>query len=218
MTGLEHITKDSTSFNFVVSVLPFTVNGINDATVLFRLKNHYSHGEEHLIRGNHLNVPTPEKYKYDLVNWRNVYFSTFYCFELANVEHRSLMKGKVDLLIGVEWNKDTNYFSNIVESTSRDLHCYIAQVNTSQYGDTRLTQPTDSARRDLLKLKGGINDAILVSQIDIPKLREFQRQKYTLTKGRSEFKPLPPDFKVKFVLRRIRNENVLPKRKDPLSF
>lgn len=60
-----------------------------DATVIFRLKNHYAHSEEHLITGNHLEIPKPKPYRYDLINWRNIYFSVFYCFELANVEHRS---------------------------------------------------------------------------------------------------------------------------------
>jgi len=86
---------------------------------------------------------------------------------LANVWHRSLFKSKLDLLVGVEWNKDTNYFSNIVESCSRDLHCYIAQVNTSQFGDSRITQPVESARLDILRLKGGTNDAILIAEIDL---------------------------------------------------
>ena len=93
-------------------------------------------------------------YQYDLINWQNLYFTSFYCFELADTYHRSLFRSKVDLLIASEWNKDTPYFSNIVEALSRDLHCYIAQVNTSQFGDSRLTQPSETARKDILKLKG----------------------------------------------------------------
>src|SRR5690606_9485792 len=149
--GLEHIKIKNTVLNFIVTILPFEFGGISDAVVVFRLKNNYSPGEELLIRGNHYKVAKPKEYRYDLFIWRNLYFSPFYCFELANVWHRSLFKSKLDLLVAVEWNKDTNYFSNIVESCSRDLHCYIAQVNTSQYGDSRLTQPTESARQDLLR-------------------------------------------------------------------
>jgi Reverse transcriptase (RNA-dependent DNA polymerase) len=209
ITGLEHLVIEKAAFNFIITILPVEVNGIKDAVVVFRLKNHYAHGEASLITGNHLDVPKPVPYRYDIFNWRNVYFSSFYCFELCNSLHRSLMKGKIDLLVGVEWNKDTNYFSNIVESGSRDLHAYIAQVNTSQYGDTRLTQPVETARQDILRLKGGKNDAILVAPIDIPKLREFQRQRYSITNIKGEFKPLPPDFLLLDVMKRINNENVL---------
>ncbi|MGI6320701.1 MAG: hypothetical protein ACOXZK_07055 [Bacteroidales bacterium] len=209
ITGLEHVKIKKTVFNFVVTILPFEVRGIKDAVVVFRLKNHYSHSEKSLIKGNHLKVASPKEHRYDIFNWENLYFCPYYCFELANVWHRSLFKAKLDLLVGVEWNKDTNYFSNIVESCSRDLHCYVAQVNTSQFGDSRLTQPTETARQDLMKLKGGINDSILVTEIDIDKIREFQRKAFELTNQEKEYKPLPPDYNVEDVLKRINNEPVL---------
>jgi hypothetical protein len=208
ITGLEHVKIKNTVFNFIVTILPFEVNGVKDAVVVFRLKNHYAHVEDSLIRGNHLKVASPKEYRYDIFNWENLYFCPYYCFELANVWHRSLFKSKLDLLVGVEWNKDTNYFSNIVESCSRDLHCYIAQVNTSQFGDSRLTQPVESARLDILKLKGGINDSILVTEIDLDTIREFQRKTFDITHPQKEFKPLPPDYNVGNVLKRINNESI----------
>jgi len=209
VVGLEHLTIDSVSFNFVVTCLPITVNGILDAVIVIRLKNHYAPIEELLIEGNHCLVPKPSVYRYDLFIWKNIYFSTYYCFELANSLHRSLLKAKIDLLIGIEWNKDTSYYSNIVEAVSRDLHSYVAQVNTSQFGDSRLTRPVESARKDLLRLKGGINDAILVSKINIESLREFQRKKFSITHHLKEFKPLPPDFALVDVLKRIENKSMI---------
>ncbi|MET3501349.1 hypothetical protein ABIC45_002961 [Mucilaginibacter rubeus] len=207
VTGLEHIQNAGFAFNFIVTVLPVQVGGIMDAVVIFRLKNHYSHGEELLVKKNHLNVPKPMPYRYDLFNWKNIYFSSYYCFELANALHRSMFKSKLDILIGVEWNRDTPYFSNIVEAGSRDLHVYVAQVNTSQFGDTRLTQPVETARKDILRLKGGRNDAILTAQINISSLREFQRNQYDPLD--QTFKPLPPDFSLEDVLKRINNQSVL---------
>jgi len=207
--GLEHVSINNVAFNFVVTVLPIEVNGIQDAVVVLRLKNHYAPVEEYLIDGNHSIIPKPATYRYDIFNWKNIYFSTYYCFELANSLHRSLMKGKIDLLIGVEWNKDTNYYSNIVEGGSRDLHAYVAQVNTSQFGDTRLSQPVESARKDILRLKGGINDAVLTTTLDINVLREFQRKKFSITNSTKEFKPLPPDFSLEDVLKRINNQSIL---------
>lgn len=209
ISGIEHIVVKKTALNFITTILPVEVNGIKDAVVVFRLKNHYSHSEEELIDGNHCNIPALSEYRYDIFNWRNIYFSPFYCFELANSFHRSLMKGKIDLLIGIEWNKDTPYFSNIVETTTRDLHAFVAQVNTSQYGDTRLTQPCETARKDIIKLKGGINDAILVAPLSIGELREFQRKKYSITHHLNEFKPLPPDFSLSDILKRINNQSIL---------
>lgn len=209
ITGLEHLKINKTAFNFIVTILPVKIDGINDSVVVFRIKNHYSPGEEFLAGKNHLTIPKPKPYRYDIFNWRNIYFSSFYCFELANSLHRSLFKGKIDLLVGVEWNRDTNYFSNIVEASSRDLHVFVAQVNTSQYGDTRLTQPVDTNNRDLLKLKGGTNDAILIAEINIDRLREFQRQKIITPEFKGDFKPLPPDFSYDDVINRIKNKSIL---------
>ncbi len=209
VTGLEHITVGGFSFNYIVTILPFERDGIKDAAVVYRLKNHYSHAEEMMIRTNHFQVPKPAIPLYQLFIWKGIYFSPYYCFEIANVHHRSLFKGKIDLLIACEWNQDVNYFSNIVESISRDLHVFVAQVNTSQYGDTRLTRPAETARKDILKLKGGTNDTVLVGAIDIEKLREFQRELYMTTRDDKSFKPLPPDFKLEDVLKRIEHRSII---------
>lgn len=204
VTGLEHITLNKTSFNFVATILPVEVNGIKDATIILRLKNNYSPGEENLINKNHLIVPKPKEELAQIINWRNLYFSVCYCFEMANITQREKLKGKIDLLIGIEWNKDTPYFSSIVEASTRDLHCYVAQVNTSNFGDTRLSQPTESALKDILKLKGGTNDLIIIGEIDTKKLRDFQRIKTSMNDSK-DFKPLPPNFNLKNVLKRINN-------------
>lgn len=207
VTGLEHITVNNIAYNFIVTILPVNINGYKDATVVFRLKNHYAPNEEDIISGNHLLIPEPENIRYHIFNWRNIYFSVFYCFELANISHRSLIKNKIDLLITVEYNKDVNYFSNLIESISRDLHCYVIQVNSSHFGDTRISQPTETCRKDIVKIKGGENPITIIGTIEIDKLREFQRKKYNLTKDDKDFKVLPPDFKLESVIKRINNEN-----------
>lgn len=215
IAGLEHWNVENVCYNFIVTIIPIKVNGVNDAIVLYRLKNHYAHVEELIIRGFGYIVPKPDPYRYDLINWRNIYFSSYYCFELADTFHRSLFRSKIDLLIASEWNKDTPYFSNIVEALSRDLHCYIAQVNTSQYGDSRLTQPSETARKDLMKLKGGKNNTVLVEELNIKALREFQLKYFERIKADndSSFKPLPPDWNREFVNKRIDNQNIFNKKK-----
>lgn len=204
ISGLEHLIINKTAFNFVVSILPVEVNGIKDSIVILRLKNNYSPSEENLINKYHLNIPKAKESNIQIINWKNIYFSVCYCFEMANISHREQLKGKIDLLIGIEWNKDVPYFSNIVESSTRDLHCYVAQVNTSNFGDTRLTQPKETALKDILRLKGGTNDVILVGEINIEKLRDFQRIKPSINTSK-EFKPLPPDFLLDEVMKRINN-------------
>lgn len=209
VTGLEHIAIGNYAYNFIVTIVPTNIGGVKDAIIIPRLKNHYAHSEQHIIEGNHKKVPKPIVYRYDLIIWKNLYFSSYYCFELANIHHRGLWKNKIDLMIGVEWNKDTPYYSNIVEATSRDLHCFFAQVNTSQFGDSRLTRPVESALKDVLRLKGGENDALLVASLGTKELREFQRQTFSVTHAKKEFKPLPPDFDPSLVIKRINNDSVI---------
>ena len=222
IAGLEHWKVGDVCYNFIVSIIPVKVNGVNDAVVLYRLKNHYAHGEELIIRGFGYKVPKPLPYRYDLINWCNLYFTSYYCFELADTFHRSLFRSKIDLLIASEWNKDTPYFSNIVEALSRDLHCYIAQVNTSQFGDSRLTQPSESARKDLMRLKGGKYDTILVEDLNINLLREFQLKYFERLKADNDgtFKPVPPDWNRKDVNNRIENKNIFEQddEDDEISF
>ena len=64
------------------------------------------------------------------------------------------MKSKIELLFVPQLNKDTNYFSAIVESTSRDLHCFVIQANTSAYGDSRITAPYKTEEKNILQIKG----------------------------------------------------------------
>jgi hypothetical protein len=106
------------------------------------------------------------------------------------------------MIVAVECNKDTNYFGNIVESLSRDLHCYCVQVNTSEYGDSRITQPMKQEMQDLLVVKGGLNSSLLIGEIDVQGLREFQLKDYSL-KESGDFKPLPPDYNKEIVRRKI---------------
>ena len=101
------------------------------------------------------------------MRWKGLYFTNYYCFELADIVHRSIFRSKIDFLIASEWNKDINFYSNITEATSRDLHCYFIQVNTSDYGDSRITHPKRTENRDTLRIKGGKNTTLLVDELDI---------------------------------------------------
>jgi hypothetical protein len=81
---------------------------------------------------------------------------------------------EADMVVAVECNKDTHYFGSIVESLTRDLHCYFVQVNTSEYGDSRISQPTKREKQNILTVKGGINQTVLIGEVDFQSLRKFQ--------------------------------------------
>ena len=100
-------------------------------------------------------------------------------------------------------------YSNIMESLSRDLHCYCIQVNSSDYGDSRITKPSKTEKRDILRTKGGKNNTVLIDNVNILDLRNFQIKEYELQKQDKQFKPTPPDFKPKIVMKKIRGEDIL---------
>lgn len=202
--GLEHlVTPNKIAYNFIATILPFEIFGYKSCLIKVRLKNHYAPKEIIDLRRAGCIIPKPKPYKYDLFIWRGTYFSCYYCYEIADIIHRSLFKSKVDFLIASVFNQDVNYFSNIVESASRDIHCYIIQVNSSDKGDTRITMPSKTETRDILKIKGGNNITVLTGRINIKDLREFQKKDLRCQSSKKEeFKVTPPDFEKDWVERR----------------
>lgn len=222
--GLEHIVyENGLCCNYLATILPGHCNEYKHAVVKLRLKNHYSPREKEYVKGFNWNLPIMinkhdkalqinkedkktecEKCKednketfikeYDLIKWAGVDFSTYSCFELADIKDRSLFTSHVDLLIGSIHNKDVNYYSNIIESLSRDVHCYFVQVNNSEIGDNRVISPSKSVNKNILQITGGENDLVLISEIDIKSLREFQKKAHNLQVQDDRFKPVPPGF------------------------
>jgi hypothetical protein len=202
--GMEHFTINRYVFNFSVAILPFQVNKYTNSFIHFNLKSHYSPSEIQIIEGNNYIVPDKDKdtILIDIYKWKDTVFSIFNCYELTNIKSRSRLVGENDFTVTIEYNSDTNYFSNIIGSISRDNHAYIIQVNNSQYGDSRITQPTISEIMDIIKIKGGKDTSLITGEINIKKLREFQNKTHNLqsieqAKNKyNSYKLTPPSFKV----------------------
>lgn len=192
--GLEHvISKQNKAYNLMVTLLPVQLKKYHSLFVDIRVKKHYSPEEERILKGYGYEIPKNINNQV-IYNWNHIHFTAFNCFELADINDRAKFKSKVDLVVACEYNKDTKYFSNIVESSARDLHCYFIQSNSAHYGDSRIYQPSSSNYSDILKIKGGENSTLLVGNINIKKLREFQNTEYELQRSDKSFKPTPPDY------------------------
>ena len=173
--------------------------------MFFQLKKHYSPEEKRIIEGYRYEA-VDEKEKRPLYRWHDCYFPVYCCYELTDIKDRSEFMSWADMVVAVEYNKDTNYFGNIVESLTRDLHCYCVQVNTSEYGDSRITQPKQTVEQNMIAVKGGKNPALLIDEIDIQALREFQITKYELQKN-GVFKPTPPGIDKDIVRRKLNRKD-----------
>ena len=77
-----------------------------------------------------------------------------------------------------------------MEALSRDIYCYCVQSNMSEYGDSRIIQPTKKDFMNILKVKGGINASVLIGEIDIQELRKHQKNKKDAS-DKGVYKPLP---------------------------
>jgi hypothetical protein len=202
--GLEHrVRRSGYVRNEVLAALPYQAGNHHWGCIpVRRLKRFYSPDEAFVLTNEGLKVPQVAQ-AYHLFRWRGASFAVYNCYELASIEDRSLFKGKVDFIVGTEFNRDVPYFSNIVESAARDLHCYVIQVNDSRFGDSRVVSPSKSEKMSPLRIKGGENLTFLTTKLDLKALRDHQRKGYGLQKESDAFKPTPPGFNIKDVRFRI---------------
>lgn len=192
--GLEQFSMRKFTYNYSVAVLPFRDGVYKNVYVDFELKSLYSPEERKIIEGHGYKVPKYTGVKPKIIHYKKNYFSVLNCYELTDINYRADLVGKVDFVVAIEHNKDTNYFSNIVGSVSRDIHAYIIQVNDSKYGDSRITQPSKTDLMDLAKIKGGEDVVLLTSTLDIENLRKFQKKSHILQAEDKSYKQTPPNF------------------------
>ena len=122
-------------------------------------------------------------------------FGVLMCSELQNMKHRLRFQGDVDCVIVLSWNQDLDTFSALVEAASLDVHANIALVNNRRFGDSRVRSPAkEHYERDVCRLRGGMNEHVVVVEIDAHKLRAFQ-SRATRWPGKDDpYKPVPEGF------------------------
>ena len=214
ITGLEHLIVGKQVYNLVTVILPFKENNVPCALVVLHPKNHFSPKEfESLFERGFIPMDADHllgkgQTQYELYKWHDLYFSVYCCFELSSITERALFQSYADAIFAVEWNQDIYYYQNILEALARDLHCYCIQANSSDYGDSRITQPSKHDNQDILRVKGGEAPTVLIGTIDVEKLRLFQCKGYGEQKADRCFKPTPPLFNREIVEKKIRKEKL----------
>jgi hypothetical protein len=194
--GLEHWAVNGKVFNLLIEALPYKLgNRYNSCAMTARIKNHYAPAELEMLDSLRLepaNKDLKPKSYYHRVSWKGISFATYNCFELSDIVHRSIFKSEIDLLVACVWNKDTNYYQHILESAVRDLHCFVVQSNTSQYGGSCVLRPTKTESKTMLYVKGGENSCVLTLSVDIDGLRTFQFK--SKPNSKDTYKHLPPGY------------------------
>ena len=176
VTGLQLLKDGNSVYNYIASILPFESGKYNyrNVFVSIREKNDYSPHEFVGFASRGLECKNMETAEYNVFHWKGINLSSLVCFELTDVVARALLKGKCNVIAVPELNPDTTYFSNIIESTARDLHAFVIQANTSDYGDSRITAPYNKDNKDLIKIKGGSNEHVVIEKVKIHDLLKYQ--------------------------------------------
>ncbi len=60
----------------------------------------------------------------------------------------------------------------------------------SEYGDSRLIQPTSSVKMNIAQVKGGINGLVIIDEIDVNALRKHK----SMPNVNDDFKPLTAGY------------------------
>jgi len=168
ISGLQYIKTAVGIKNYGITIQPILSKfGNRGSLELLREKNFYSPDEKKYFARKDLMYKDAEMPSYDFINYGELKYSSIICYELTDIKTRALLKGRANIVYAVEFNSDTNYYSNLVESLSRDIQAFVVQVNTAKYGDSRITAPYKTEQKDIVKIKGGINDTFVVGETDL---------------------------------------------------
>ena len=179
ITGIQYITQNDVAYNNIGVFARVKSGKYNSACVFMREKNNYAPLEKKLLAIEGYRVSDHDIPLYTCINDGGVRLGTFLCYELTDICARSLFKNKADIIFIPENNNDTTYFSNIIETMTRDLHAFMVQSNTSVYGDSRIVGPYDRDHRNIVQIKGGDNDKLIIGTINIKEVitcREKERK------------------------------------------
>lgn len=172
VTGLQYITKQNRAFNCVCNVIPIVKNNnFTTGFLLLREKNFYAPEEKLFLSRAGFICIDHKKPLYYIVDNNKYRYSTILCYEFTDITSRAGMKSKIEALFVPQLNRDTNYFASIVESSARDLHCFVIQANTSEYGDSRITAPYNTISKNIMQIKGGETDVVMISTLKISELK-----------------------------------------------
>jgi predicted amidohydrolase len=174
VTGLHYLKCQNQAYNFTAIIKPFGLH-FKSCAVFFRQKNFYAPVEKIEIARRGFTCQDANDPYYIIINDDSFRLGTILCFEFTDISSRAALKSQIDILAVPQFNKDTHYFSSLVESTARDLHCFVIQANTSVYGDSRITAPFKNDFKNIVQLKGGANDIVIIGDIDMSEFHMFQK-------------------------------------------
>lgn len=197
ITGIRYVLDEKKVYNLQAVIVPFRNSNYYKQVGLFiREKNNYAPFEKEAIIKSGKICSDHKNSMYFGFKFRNTLFNTFICYEMTDIYARALVRNKTEIVFASEYNFDIVYFSNIAESTARDLSCYVVQVNSSSAGDTRIIAPYKDKFKNIASIKGGVKNYIHIGTINLNELKEFLK-KYSIADKEGNYKVMDEYNKMK---------------------
>ncbi len=205
VAGLQYIKHNKRVYNFIANIQPFyTSKNILYKNIFTHIREKYDYAPFEKEKLKEYDLQDSKKDWVIIHNLRGQFsYSNQLCYEFTNISNRAKLKNKVEIICVPELNRDTSYFSNIIDATVRDNLCFIAQSNTSKYGDSSLTGPYKAIYKNIMKIKGAKNNNMLIDDVEILELVKYKsllrdgksfEQANSLARGLKEGKA-PREFK-----------------------
>jgi predicted amidohydrolase len=99
--------------------------------------------------------------------WRGINFASLLCYEFADAELRTSLRGRADVVTLSAVNRDWKYFEDAQDSMTRDNYCLSVCVNTGRYPGTRMVRPTVSEKAIAAAIHGSEQPTTLTRVIDL---------------------------------------------------
>lgn len=179
ISGIQYITKGNFAHNLIGVFARVKSGKYNSACMIMREKNNYAPLEKKILATKGYRAIDKAIPIYTHFDDGGVRFGTFLCYEFTDICARSLFKNNSDIIFTPENNSDTAYFSNIIDTMTRDVHAFMVQSNNSIYGDSRISGPYSRDYRNIVQIKGGDNDKLIIGTINLEEVimnREKERR------------------------------------------
>ncbi len=176
ISGMQYVCQNRVAHNDVCVFARVKSGKYNSSCVIVREKNNYAPLEKQLLATEGYSVSDNEEPTYICFEDGDLRFGLFLCYEFTDICARALFKDQADIIFIPENNSDTTYFSNIIETMTRDVHAFMVQSNTSNYGDSRISGPYSRDQRNIVQIKGGDNDSIIIGTINVKEIRNHREQ------------------------------------------
>ncbi len=202
VAGLEYIINSNNKvYNLTATILPYTKdNTFRFANVTLHQKVHFAPEEMKLIHD--YDCSSIQNSNFESFCWNSVWFSVYCCFELASPKARLLFESLNDIVVGVEWNKDIDFYDSLANALVRDMSCFFVQANNSCYGDSRILAPRSRINKNIVRFSGSKNATIQIGQLNIEELRNAQ----CTDSGGGKYKPPSPNFNHEIAKMKLKKE------------